>query len=64
MGLGSDDGLKLWLNGELVKDRWVRRDSKIDEDLIPLNLVAGKNRLLIKIQNASGAWSFVGRIRR
>lgn len=64
LGLGSDDGVKIWLNGELVKDSWVRRDTRIDNDLVPLKLVAGKNRILIKIQNATGSWSFFVRIRK
>ncbi len=63
LGIGSDDGLKIWLNGELVHDRWVRRNSRIDDDIVPLNLRAGRNRLLIKIQNATGDWSFVSRLR-
>jgi hypothetical protein len=64
MGLGSDDGVKIWLNGDLVKDSWVRRNTRIDEDLFPLNLRAGKNRLLLKIQNMKGEWSFFARIRQ
>ncbi len=63
LGIGSDDGLKIWLNGKLVHDRWVRRDSRIDDDIVPLHLEAGKNRLLIKIQNATGEWSFISRLR-
>ncbi len=64
LGLGSDDGVKVWLNGTLVVDRWTRRMSRIDDDIVPLQLVAGKNRLLIKIQNATGDWSFLARLRR
>lgn len=63
LGIGSDDGLKIWLNGELVHDRWVRRISRIDDDIVPLKLRAGKNQLLIKIQNATGDWSFISRLR-
>ena len=64
LGLGSDDGVKVWLNGVLVVDRWTRRMSRIDDDIVPLQLVAGKNRILIKIQNATGDWSFLARLRR
>lgn len=63
LGIGSDDGLKIWLNGELVHDGWVRRISRIDDDIVPLKLKAGHNRILIKIQNAVGDWSFVARLR-
>ncbi len=63
LGIGSDDGLKVWHNGELVNDRWTRRISRIDDDIVPLRLKAGKNHLLIKIQNVAGDWSFVTRLR-
>jgi len=64
LGIGSDDGIKIWLNGTLIHDRWIQRTSKIDEDLVPMQLLAGKNRILIKIQNMKGDWSFFLRIRR
>lgn len=63
LGLGSDDGVKIWLNGELVYDKWVRRISRLDDDVVALPLRAGANRLLLKIQNATGDWSFVYRVR-
>lgn len=63
LGLGSDDGVKIWLNGELVHDQWVRRPSWIDDDIIPVRLKKGPNRMLIKIQNVKEAWSFVYRLR-
>lgn len=63
LGIGSDDGIKIWLNGEMVHDKWVRRPSRIDDDVVPLHLKAGKNRILIKIQNATIDWSFLYRLR-
>ena len=63
LGIGSDDGLKIWLNGEMVHDKWIRRQSRIDDDAVPLHLKAGKNRILIKIQNATIDWSFLYRLR-
>lgn len=63
LGLGSDDGVKIWLNGELVHDKWIRRSSRVDDDVVPLSLKAGANRILIKIQNATAHWSFVYRLR-
>ena len=63
LGLGSDDGVKSWLNGQLVSDRWIRRMSRLDDDVVPLRLKKGKNQLLIKIQNATGDWSFIARLR-
>ena len=63
LGIGSDDGLKIWLNGEMVHDKWIRRSSPIDDDVVPLHLKAGKNRILLKIQNATIDWSFLYRLR-
>lgn len=63
LGIGSDDGLKIWLNGELVADQWTERTSKLDDVIVPLRLRAGKNQFLIKIQNVKGRWSFTGRLR-
>ncbi len=63
LGLGSDDGVKLWLNGELVHDKWIRRSSRVDDDVVPLHLKKGANRILIKIQNATIDWSFMYRLR-
>ena len=62
-GIGSDDGLRIWHNGDLVHENWVRRISRIDDDIVPLKLTAGKNQLLIKIQNVRGEWSFISRLR-
>lgn len=63
LGIGSDDGLKVWLNGELVNDRWQHRISHLDDDVVPLKLKAGANRILLKVQNKTRNWSFVARIR-
>lgn len=62
LGLGSDDGIKVWLNGKLVHDNWVPRSVKKDEDLVPIKLVKGSNQLLIKVQDMQGGWAFVARL--
>lgn len=63
LGLGSDDGVKIWLNGRLVLDKWIRRPSRVDEDVVPLHLQKGPNRMLVKIQNITREWSFIYRLR-
>ncbi len=63
LGIGSDDGLKVWLNGELVNDRWQHRISQLDDDVVPLQLKAGPNRILLKVQNKTRNWSFIARLR-
>lgn len=61
LALGSDDGVKAWLNGKLVHDNWIGRIAQADDDLVPVQLVAGRNRLLLKIQNGLRDWGFMGR---
>jgi CubicO group peptidase (beta-lactamase class C family) len=58
VGLGSDDGVRIWLNGELVHQNPVPRAVAIDDDVFPVKLRKGSNRLLIKIVNDQGEWGF------
>ncbi|MFB3787377.1 MAG: hypothetical protein ACE15F_13515 [bacterium] len=62
LAFGADDSDKIWLNGDLVHERWGGRDIEVDEDRIPLDLKEGANRLLIKVQNMEGDWGYVCRI--
>src|SRR6266852_2523201 len=58
IALGSDDGLKVWLNGtKLIEDNVIRAAAP-DQDHATLKLKAGKNQLLVKITQAAGEWSF------
>ena len=61
LGLGSDDGIKVWLNGKLVHDNWIPRGIQKDNDVVPLKLVKGSNQLLLKVQDMSGGWGFMAR---
>ena len=45
--IGSDDALKVWHNGKLVHKNWVARAIRPDDDIIKLNLIKGKNHLLL-----------------
>lgn len=56
--LGSDDGVRLWLNGELLLDRGLARGLDVDSDRLELPLRAGLNHLLVKVVNVGGAWKF------
>ena len=62
LAIGSDDGVKVWLNGKLVHEKWALRPARVDDDLVPVEFRAGTNRLLLKIQNAQGGWGFVCRL--
>ncbi len=52
--LGSDDGIKVWLNGKLVHQNKVQRALTANADKATVDLKAGDNLILIKIANAAG----------
>lgn len=56
--LGSDDGIKVWLNGKLIWDKDVYRVAAPRQDLVPIHLRQGRNDLLLKIGQAEGDWGF------
>ncbi len=58
VSLGSDDGIKVWLNGELVLSNNVARGVAADQETLTLKLKPGMNRLLLKIINIGGACGF------
>ncbi len=58
VGLGSDDGLAVWLNGTQVIARDVPRLVAQDSDSVELPLTAGENRLLFKVFNHAGGCGF------
>jgi hypothetical protein len=62
LGIGSDDSVKVWLNGELVHENWVTRGVGIDNDRVPVTLQKGINQIMIKIQNRGGPWGFCCRL--
>jgi HEAT repeat protein len=60
--MGSDDGIACWLNGERIHLADVRRSLTVDQDTAPAKLVAGSNRILLKVKNFDGDWGFAFRI--
>jgi isopenicillin-N N-acyltransferase like protein len=62
LGIGSDDAVKVWLNGKLVHENWTGRGVRLDDDLVPVELQPGKNRLLFKVQNGVGPWGLACRV--
>jgi serine/threonine-protein kinase len=57
LGLGSDDTLTVWLNGEKLLAKKVRRGVTPDEDHVTLRCKPGRNELLLKIVNHNGEWA-------
>ncbi|MDA1050989.1 MAG: PSD1 and planctomycete cytochrome C domain-containing protein [Planctomycetota bacterium] len=59
LSLGSDDGIKLWVNGREVLSKKVGRDvAAADQETVVIQLAAGRNELLMKIVNSGGATGF------
>lgn len=56
--LGSDDGLRLWLNGRLLIDAPVVRGLDPAAHHLTLDLVAGVNHLFAKITQDQGGFEF------
>ncbi len=54
--LGSNDRLKVWLNGKLVHIFSQPRAGDPDTDQLPVELQKGKNLLLAKVDNEGGNW--------
>jgi Protein of unknown function (DUF1553)/Protein of unknown function (DUF1549)/Planctomycete cytochrome C len=61
VGLGSDDGLRVWVNGRLVHDNPAARGVALDQDTVVLPLVAGSNQVLLKVVNFGGDFGFAFR---
>ncbi|MYA98496.1 leucine-rich repeat protein, partial [Candidatus Poribacteria bacterium] len=57
MGVGSDDSIKVWLNGSVVYENDVSRRTTGIQNRFRVNLNAGDNLLLIKICNHGALWA-------
>ena len=58
VSLGSDDSIKVFLNGQVVHSENTSRPAAPDQAQITLKLKPGKNDLLIKIGNGNGEFAF------
>jgi len=61
--IGSDDGVKAWLNGQVVHDKDVPRSLVINEDKVKVALKKGWNDLLLKVTQGGGGWEVCARVR-
>jgi hypothetical protein len=62
LGLGSDDGVRAWVNGAEVHNNNVDRGTSIDADRVPVHLAAGANTILLQIGQNGGGWNFIARL--
>ena len=57
MYVGSDDAVKVWLNGELVHNNPVNRGAGDFQEQFAVTLKKGKNVLLVAVYEGGGGWS-------
>lgn len=58
LGVGSDDAVRVYVNGNKVHENFIGRGVIKDNDLIEVKLNKGLNRVLIKLQNFQYNWGF------
>ncbi len=58
LGAGSDDGVKVWVNGEVVVEVDEYRGWKRDEDKVWIKLKRGANPLLLKLTQGGGPYKY------
>jgi hypothetical protein len=58
LSLGSDDGVKLWVNDDLLLSKGEVRLLAADSDIVTVSLPAGESRILMKVVNFDGGYGF------
>jgi HEAT repeat protein len=61
--IGSDDGIKVWLNDKVVHANNTIRSFTPGADKVKVTLNRGVNRLLLKVTQGGGEWSACCRLR-
>ncbi|MAO84772.1 MAG: hypothetical protein CMH50_12970 [Myxococcales bacterium] len=61
LAVGSDDGMRAWLNGQMVTESADCRGAQPDQNVAEINLQEGWNRLLIRVKDLGGGWGFYAR---
>jgi hypothetical protein len=61
--IGSDDGVKIWLDGVVVHRNDAMRGLTLRQDTAEVRLREGRNVLLVKITQGGGDWQFAVRLR-
>ena len=59
ISVGSNDGVRVWLNGALIGEENVGRGAKPHQLVIPVRLRAGENTVLVKVSNIGGGWGML-----
>jgi hypothetical protein len=61
--MGSDDSIKVWLNGKLVHSNYANRGMSPRQNLVDVKLQEGWNELMLKVVDNEGGWGFCCRVR-
>ncbi|NIP25186.1 MAG: hypothetical protein GWN67_12705 [Phycisphaerae bacterium] len=59
---GSDDALRVWLNGKLVTQVLALRSVRIDSESNSAQIRAGENTLIVEVSQGAGGWGLYLRI--
>jgi len=58
IGIGSNDGVRLWVNDKLVLDKATKRTAKPNQEILSIPVKKGRNSVLLKIDQFGGGWGF------
>ncbi len=61
--IGSDDGVKAFIDGRAVLERNVMRGLTLGEDVVEVDLDRGWHTLMLKISQGNGGWELACRVR-
>jgi len=64
LDLGSDDGVKVWLNGAVVHENNLTRSVRPDQDKVKVRLEKGLNTLMLKVTQGTDDWGACARFRK
>ena len=57
MSVGSDDSIRVWLNGSLVHENPASRGANDYQESFEIDLQAGENHLVVAVYQGGGGWS-------
>jgi hypothetical protein len=61
--VGSDDAIKVWVNGKLVHSNNASRGNEPGQDKLKVKLEEGSNTMMLKVINGGGGWGANARLR-
>ena len=64
LGVGANNGVRVWLNGKEVIDNPTIGSLAVDSETAPVILKKGSNQLLIKIEEGGGNWQLAARLKK